>query len=230
MKICETLKKKDVGSIGIGAMIVFIAMALVAGIAASVLIQTSTTLESQAMATGQETTDEVASGIAVYGILGYAASGNDISKMVIGVRPRAGSQEIDLNEVYIELSDTSRKVILNYSTSCYAEPDGLDDIFATTTSIFPDDNFSYNHDSNTDGQLFGVLVVEDADNTFSSGSTVVMNRGDRAYLCINTTGTFNNIAERTDVWGMVVPEYGSPGIISFRTPASYSGDNVFELQ
>ncbi|NHJ40547.1 MAG: hypothetical protein FK731_10990, partial [Asgard group archaeon] len=64
----KTLRKKDVGSIGIGAMIVFIAMVLVAGIAASVLIQTSTTLESQAMATGRETTEEVSGGIAVFDI------------------------------------------------------------------------------------------------------------------------------------------------------------------
>ena len=69
-KFCEILKR-DVGSIGIGAMIVFIAMVLVAGIAASVLIQTSTTLESQAMATGRETTDEVAGGIAVFDIEGH---------------------------------------------------------------------------------------------------------------------------------------------------------------
>jgi len=44
--IFETIKRKDIGSIGIGAMIVFIAMVLVAGIAASVLIQTSTKLET----------------------------------------------------------------------------------------------------------------------------------------------------------------------------------------
>ena len=58
-KICEILKRKDVGAIGIGAMIVFIAMVLVAGIAASVLVQTSTNLESRAMKTGSDTIDEV---------------------------------------------------------------------------------------------------------------------------------------------------------------------------
>jgi flagellin FlaB len=214
--------KKDVGSIGIGAMIVFIAMVLVAGIAASVLIQTSTTLETQAMATGSETTAEVASGIAVFDVLGYTtASTSDISKLAIGVRSRAGSEGIDLSQVFVELSDSNSKKLLNYSQTYYAEPDGQDDIFSA--SVFPDYAGAAG-----DAYQFGLLVIEDADLSMAA-ATPVMNRGDKAYICVNTTGTHNDIAERTEMWGMVVPEEGAPGMISFTTPASYT-DNVMDLQ
>jgi len=228
MRLFETLKKKDVGSIGIGAMIVFIAMVLVAGIAASVLIQTSTTLETQAMATGRETTDEVSSGVAVYGILGFADTTNndDISKIAIGIRPRAGSDGIDLTTSYLEISNSTKKAILNYSTSFYAEPSGQDDIF--TASVFPDDEAGWGNATSRDGSKFGILVIEDADDSIS-GTAPVLNRGDKVYLCVNTSAVFNKLEERIDIWGLVAPEVGSPGILSFRTPASYT-DDVMDLQ
>ena len=214
---------KDVGSIGIGAMIVFIAMVLVAGIAASVLIQTSSTLESQALATGRETTDEVATGLSVFGILGYADTSTDadISKVAIGIRPRAGSKGIDINETYVELSDSITKVIFNCTNSFFLEPDGSDDIFGA--AVFPD------YGGSGDGSQFGVLVIEDADNSITGNTVVVINRGDKIYLGINATAAFGDLSERTDIWGIVVPEYGSPGVISFRTPASYT-DDVMDLQ
>lgn len=213
----KTLKNKDVGSIGIGAMIVFIGMVLVAGIAASVLIQTTMKLETQAMATSSETTDEVASGIAVFDVLGYSSAyGNDISKLAIGIRPRAGSNDIDLSQTFVEISNTDIKVVLNYTDSYFVDTnDGQDDLF--TASCFPDV-----------GPMFGIIVVEDADGSIA-GPTPVINRGDKVYLCVNTTSTFNDIAERVDVWGMIVPEEGSPGIIAFQTPASYT-DNIIDLQ
>ena len=135
-----SIGQKNIGSIGLGALIVFIAIVLIAGIAASVLIQTSTKLESQASSTGRDTTAEVSSGLAVYSIEGYAETGSDISKLVVMVRPRAGTDEIDLNNVYIELSDTNKKIILNYTTSFYSEStQGINDVFST--SVFPDDDF-----------------------------------------------------------------------------------------
>ena len=221
MNILKTLKNKDVGSIGIGAMIVFIAMVLVAGIAASVLIQTSTRLESQAMTTGQETISEVATGIAVFDIVGYASS-SLITNISITVRTRAGSQDVDLNETYIEISDTSQKIILTYSGlhDGWNDPNiGVDDIFGTT-DLFPD------------AMRFGIMVLEDQDGSCSQSNPVI-NKGDKVILAVDTENCFGTgISVRTDIWGSVVPEDGSPGVIAFTAPASYgsSTDNVFDLQ
>jgi len=225
MDICKWLREKDVGAIGIGAMIVFIAMVLVAGIAASVLIQTSTRLESQAMSTGQETIAEVSTGIAVFDIMGYASSVTaNLSKIGITVRPRAGSTDIDLSTTFIEISDTNYKKIMNYrdatANNWWDEPTGLDDLFGL--SVFP-----------ADSDDFGIIVVEDADSSCSESNPVI-NRGDKVILCIDTATAFDDgssagILERTDVWGSVVPEEGSPGVIAFRSPAAYN-DKVMDLQ
>ena len=222
-KIVKKLKHEDVGSIGIGAMIVFIAMVLVAGIAASVLIQTSTRLESQAMTTGQETISEVATGVAVFDIVGYAAT-TKITRIGITVRARAGSQDVDLNETYIELSDTVQKVILDYSGlhDGWNDSDlGVDDIFATS-NLFPN------------GQRYGIMVLEDQDGSCTQ-TNPVLNKGDKVMLAILTTAcltTNAGIPVRTDIWGSVVPEDGSPGVIAFTSPASYgsSTDNIFDVQ
>jgi len=221
--VVRKLKHKDVGSIGIGAMIVFISMVLVAGIAASVLIQTSTRLEAQAMASGSETISEVSTGIAVFDIVGYA-SANLITNLTITVRARAGSQDIDLNETFIEISDTDQKIIITYNGSDDGWNDsdtGVDDIFGTN-NLFPDAN------------RFGIMVLEDADDSCSQDNPVI-NKGDKVMLTIDTTAIFTTnggIPVRTDVWGMVVAEDGSPGVISFTSPASYgsSTDNLFDLQ
>lgn len=215
----NSLFENRAASIGIGAMILFIAMVLIAGIAATVIIQTSSTLEQQAMTTGSETTSEVSAGLAICAIEGYAATNADISKLAILVRPRAGTESIDISGAFIEISDSDTKVILNYTSTYYSEPDGLDNIFAA--NVFP------NYGGTGDATRFGILVLEDADNSISS-STPVINHGDKVYLCINTTGVFSDIAKRTNVWGMVVPEEGAPGVIQFTTPGTYA-NSVMEL-
>jgi len=221
MEIFNILKKKDVGSIGIGAMIVFIAMVFVAGIAASVLIQTSTTLESQALATGRETTHEVAGGIAVFDVEGYVNT--DIDGLAITVRPRAGSPEIDLNHTVILLTDGTLKVLLAYD---YLDPTH----FNSTVDVSDGDVFGFAWDNLTKEE-FGIMVLEDADTSLSRFNPVI-NQGDKVMLFVDANACFTTtpgIDERTDVTGFIYPEHGSPGVISFRSPASYS-DTVYDLQ
>jgi len=210
------LKEKDVGSIGIGAMIVFIAMVLVAGIAASVLIQTSTNLESQAMATGQETTAEVASGLAVVNIEGTQTS-SLVTKLAIAVRPRAGSKDIDLGETVIEISDSDTKNFLVLDTSKYTAQASIGG------DLFQDGDYT------GDATLFSIIVLEDADDSCSSGTSAVINSGDLVVLGVDTTECFGGLSPRDDVWGLVMPEEGSPGVINFRCPASFT-DAIVELQ
>jgi len=221
-KICKMLRKKDVGAIGIGAMIVFIAMVLVAGIAASVLIQTSTKLESQAMRSGQETIAEVSTGLAVFDIEGKTGT-SDLRDLT--VRARAGASDVDLNETTILITDGTTKALLTYY--------GWSDADLFNASVDADDGqlFGTGNWSNLTNDHFGIIVLEDADGSCTQTNPVI-NKGDKVVLTVRCSATqlFGaEIPERTDIYGQVIPEVGSPGIISFTTPASYN-DVVYDLQ
>ena len=59
MKKNNQIKKDELGSIGIGAMIVFIALILVAAVASAVIIQTGEKLQQNAQQSGSDTQQEI---------------------------------------------------------------------------------------------------------------------------------------------------------------------------
>jgi flagellin FlaB len=70
MKNEKTNENRDnVAAIGIGAMIVFIALILVAAVAAAVIIQTAEKLQQNAQTTGQDTTDSMAARLFVVNVI-----------------------------------------------------------------------------------------------------------------------------------------------------------------
>ncbi|MBD3197451.1 MAG: flagellin [Candidatus Lokiarchaeota archaeon] len=206
-------ESNDTGSVGIGSLIVFIAIVLVAGIAASVLIQTSTHLEMQALRTGSETITEVASGVKVGGVCGHNRSGT-IDKIGIEITTKAGSPDIDLGETILEISDSSTKNVLSYNRN-----------FTNHTSI--DGNLFNNGDFGT-SSYFGIIVLHDSDESCSQSNPVI-NTGDHVIIAIDTLGLFNGLAPRSDVCGLVICEEGSAGIVGFTVPASLF-ESVIGLQ
>ena len=223
MNLCKMLKKKDVGSTGIGAMIVFIAVVIVAGIAASVLIQTSMKLETQAMTTGQQTVEEVSGGIAVFDITGKKGTTN-LQLIGITVRTRAGSPNLDLNHTVLEISDGTTKILLSYNG--YLDIDHFRANVSATGSVFDSSAWT-----DLNNEEFGVIVLEDADGSCTRMSPVI-NSGDKVVLsiCCGSGASFGaEIPTRTDVYGRIIPEIGSPGVISLTTPAAYN-DAIMDLQ
>ncbi len=217
-KIKKFFRRKETGSMGIGAMIIFIAMVLVAGIAASVLIQVANTLQMQALYTGQETIEEVATGISVVDVEGHVSDPNiGIDLITISVKGRSGSREIDLNQTKIELADNDTKVILRYNSSQHSSA-------PAATGVFDTSSFSLNANE------FGVIVLEDADGSLTTNTALpIINRGDLVMFTVNTSMTFSpGLLERTSVWGNVIPEIGSWGIITFRTPSAFVNE-VYNL-
>ncbi|ABR55849.1 flagellin [Methanococcus aeolicus] len=204
MKILEFLKNKK-GAMGIGTLIIFIAMVLVAAVAASVLINTSGFLQQKASSTGKESTEQVASGLEILQVTGVHNNTN-INKTAIYISPNAGSSAIDLGETVTMISDGTSERMTNYNSSQYAT-------LTTGGSVF--DSTAW---TNLNSNDFGIIVIQDADGSCQN-ITPVINKGDIVVIALNTEGL--NMGTRSIITGSVRPEFGAPGIISFTTPSTY---------
>jgi flagellin-like protein len=92
------------GQVGIGTLIVFIAMVLVAAIAAGVLINTAGLLQAQAQQTGEETTAEVSDVVQIGEVIGTSNSTGSITKINASVRLASGSDPINMSQASYTIS------------------------------------------------------------------------------------------------------------------------------
>ncbi|WP_049923757.1 archaellin/type IV pilin N-terminal domain-containing protein [Halopiger djelfimassiliensis] len=125
----------DRGQVGIGTLIVFIAMVLVAAIAAGVLINTAGFLQTQAEATGEESTAQVADQIQVVSAIGETIGGNDnvnatgadddeIYRIGMTVQKSPGADDIDLNRTSIQYLSDEEVTLLHSEVDSFTV-DGL---------------------------------------------------------------------------------------------------------
>lgn len=235
--------------VGIGTLIIFIAMVLVAAVAAAVLIQTSGTLQQKAQSTGKQATQEVSSNLIVKGIEGIRAKDNatalagNISLLKLKVGLNVGSSSVDVNQVVISITDgtttnnliygnndkTYGYIMKDFSTSATADTN-LNKLL-TSTQATPGANAKY---------YFTVDKIRDEDGSFTQEKPV-MNTGDLATFYVSTmadtdlgfdyVSTTNvagsqkdsglDVGPRTSVSIVITPEAGVTTMADFVTPSSY---------
>lgn len=106
----------DTADVGIGTLIIFIAMVLVAAVAAAVLIQTSGILQQKAQQTGKEAATEVTSNLNIVSIIGNINSTSlKIENFTVALQISAGGQNIDFQTVILKYIDNQTSDTMNYS-------------------------------------------------------------------------------------------------------------------
>ena len=88
-----SLKKNDLGAIGIGAMIIFIALILVAAVASTIIIKTAEELQQRAQKTGDDTQDNLGGKILIQGayVSEESATGGSADEITLIVQLSSGS-------------------------------------------------------------------------------------------------------------------------------------------
>ncbi|WP_266077811.1 archaellin/type IV pilin N-terminal domain-containing protein [Haladaptatus caseinilyticus] len=90
------------GQVGIGTLIVFIAMVLVAAIAAGVLINTAGFLQSKSEQTGQDSSAQVSNRVQVVSGFGNVTNNERVDYINLTVMRGSGSDDINLSTATIE--------------------------------------------------------------------------------------------------------------------------------
>jgi flagellin FlaB len=212
----KNYKNNDYAAVGIGTLIIFIAMVLVAAVASSVIIQTSETLQNRAYAVGKQTIREVSSGLKIVDMTGYTNEEKSVIEYVaISVSPRAGSYDIDLNQTLIYVQYDNLTVLsLDYSHGT----DSVNGSVDATGGIFSTLNHSVLTSTN-----FGVIAIRDADNSIINSYGLGTN--DLAMIIINLTAAFpetSGLLPGEEFYGRLVPEVGAAGIFFISTPNAYN--------
>ncbi|RLM59470.1 flagellin [Halobellus sp. Atlit-31R] len=129
----------DRGQVGIGTLIVFIAMVLVAAIAAGVLVNTAGFLQATAEDAGQESVDKVTNRLDVvstHGIVNETGDGKAVDSLNLTVRLAAGSGAVSLEDTTIKYVSGTEAKNLVYENATTNGGSDLGDVTALGASNY----------------------------------------------------------------------------------------------
>jgi flagellin FlaB len=122
----------DRGQVGIETLIIFIAMILVAAVAAGVLINTAGFLQNKASSTSQDSQEQVSNQVIVVSAIG-TVDVDTVNRTNLTVMMSPGADEIDLAAATIEYIGPAGHSTLTHNGTTLADAGPDNETFATTT-------------------------------------------------------------------------------------------------
>jgi flagellin FlaB len=235
-----SLKADNKAETGIGTLIIFIAMVLVAAVAATVLINTAGSLQQRATSTGSQTTNQVSTGLIIQSIYGMdnnktSPESGTLNWTAIYVTLNTGSSPVDLSNVTLSLEYHGQLASLKYTSAATnatfaVDTSGTSNVFSVLTASVGKNSTgkAIELKNLTTSSNFAIVVIRDPSHSLTS-SHPVLTTGSEVVLLVNTSAVFGGLQQGQSVTGQVTPSVGSPGIIQFTTPSAYT-ETVMELQ
>ncbi|WEL16857.1 Archaeal flagellin [Halorhabdus sp. SVX81] len=176
-------KPNERAQVGIGTLIVFIAMVLVAAIAAGVLINTAGFLQSSAEESGEQAAEQVTNRLVHVGTQGVVegTSPAQVGHVNMTTRLASGADAVNLEEMTIQWTQAggAYKLVANSNTD---EADANDETFRYTT--FQDDDGSISADDTLNSQQDRAVLLF---NLSDSGTMQSLDGGDTATITMSTS-------------------------------------------
>jgi len=227
-------ERTDRGQVGIGTLIVFIAMVLVAAIAAGVLINTAGFLQTQSEQTGQQSSAQVTDRLEPVSKTGNVTPYDSYNKTKVGTVTPYGegnntnvSLAVDNVSMVIQKSPGASDINLSATTFELIGPNGTD-------------RFAFTNKTAINASRGDVRSLQDDDNSLNASASnsgyILNSRTDRLVVTINLNETVNNgafsngpLAPGETATLRINTESGGTSIIRIQVPQSLSGEKSIEL-
>lgn len=183
------MKCSKKAEMGMGTLIIFIAMILVAAVAAGVLISTTGTLQNKALSTGRSTSAEVGTSLNIVQIYAEDGRTQGVSDFYKVLKLNAGSDPVRFSDILISLSlqNATADFLYNASIDCS------------------------NTSNTTAGVDFGVEYMITGPNNM----TGYLTRGDVVRVCFESP---RSVGESEKVIISLIPKVGSTRVVDTELP------------
>ncbi len=198
------MKKK--AEMGIGTLIIFIALLLVAAVAAGVLIQTTGSMQERALTTGDQAKAQIATNAITIEVSATDGTNGQLTDFTQIIKLAPGSDEIKLSQAIVTVSTYSTSATLTYA--------------GTGALLIQNVTDGYYTNATTGKGNYSVEYLQKGNNWIEGN----LQRGDVIKVYYNTP---SNISEDEEVRINFIPKIGTPTLTQFISPEVISTQRVY---